>query len=362
MLAEAKRLSPGPARWSALDAVFRHADAAENVAFGFRARFDAMWDLGEHGEYARLLLAFSWCLDTFDRHPEVVGKNDALYLLQRYTWVIGDAIEFPGVAIARVEALLVDMERRYTEGGYSLHAVYQGRAKLAHHLGDGSAAAHWYAEMATARLDSRFDCAACVASGLAAHLVASGRDEEALVIGAPFTTGGCDVQPHLMISRLLMPYLRTGRYDEAVACYLRAYGQPQDKRGWIDWIGLGLEFCALSGNAEHGLPTVARHLPWLEKPASPFTALEFAVGAAQVLGRLAATGRAQAPLSRRSDDGTRRWDSTIEQTRAELVALARGVAAEFDTRNGNGHHLARVEARLEAVPLVTHLPLTVGHP
>jgi tetratricopeptide (TPR) repeat protein len=358
MLAQAQSLSPGPARWTALDAVFRHADAAENLAFGFHARLDTLWDLSEHGEAARLLLAFSWCLATFDQHPKVARKVDTLQLLWAYKWAIGQATDFPGIAMDQVNALIDDMQRRYTEGGHSLHAVYQRRAKLAHHLGDREAAEHWYAEMAVARRDDLSDCRACVPTGVVVHLVASGRDEEALALGAPYTDSSqCPSQPRSMIGQLLLAYLRTGRYDEAVARYRRAYGKPQDKRGWIDWIGRGLQFCALSGNEKHALPIVERHLPWLDRPASPADAMEFAVGAAQVLGRLEVAGRAQAPLARRSDDGTRRWESTIEQTRAELVALARGVAAEFDARNGNGHHSDRVEARLAAEPLVTYLPL-----
>jgi hypothetical protein len=359
MLTQAQRQSPGPARWTALDAVFRHADAAENLQFGFQARLTAMEDLHDHGEWARMLMAFSWCLDTFDRHPEATGPNAAFELLWRYKWVIWQATQFPGIRLDRLEALLADMRRRYLEGGHSLHAVYQHEGLVAHHRGDSDAAEHWYAEMALARRDRLSDCVACVPTDVVAHLVACGRDVEALAMGTPYLTGGCSEQPDSMISELLLPYLRTGRFDEAVTCYLRAYNTTEDKRGLIEWIGRGLEFCALTGNEEYALPTVQRYLPWLERPASPYAAKEFAVAAAQVLGRLEVAGKAQAPLARRSDDGTRRWESTIEATRAELVGLARRIAAEFDARNGNDHHAAQVEARLTMEPFATHLPLTI---
>ncbi|GGM59469.1 hypothetical protein ACFFX1_41480 [Dactylosporangium sucinum] len=359
MLTEAYGLERGPARWAALDAVFRHADAAGNAAFGFRARMSAISDLHHGGEYARVLTAFSWCLATFDRQPELTTGYDAHQLLWQYKWVVWEITQFPGVPLDRATGLLDDMQRRYQEGGHSLHAVFQHRGLVAQHLGDLAGASRWYGEMLTARRDALSDCAACVPSGHVAHLVAAGRYEEAVEVGSPYANGGCTEQPHWMLSELLMAYLRTGRIDEAVQGHKRAYERIRDSRHHLELIGLNLEFCGLSGNERHALPIVERHLPWLDRPSSPYAALEFASGAALVLRRLAERGDADAPIHRSSDDGTRHWVSTVGQTHDELAVLARKLAAEFDARNGNDHHGRRIEARLAAAPIVEELPLTV---
>ena len=76
MLAEAHRLGDGPAKFAALDTVFRHADAAGATEFAYRARMDVIERMHNAGEYARAFMTFSWCLSTFDRHPEVTRPGD----------------------------------------------------------------------------------------------------------------------------------------------------------------------------------------------------------------------------------------------------------------------------------------------
>jgi tetratricopeptide (TPR) repeat protein len=359
MLAEVYRLDGGPARWAGMDAVFRHADAADNLAFAFRARLNALHDFHHSGEYARALLAFSWCLSTFDRHPEVTQPSDGHALLWRYKWIIWEISQFSGVSLPRAGELLDDMQRRYQEGGHSLHAVYQHRGLLAHHTGDFDAARHWFAEMTTARRDNLSDCAWCVPSTYVSYLRAASRDAEAIEIGTPYTTGGCTEQPQWMLSELLLPYVRTGRAALAIKGHRRAYEQLHTSRHTLELVGLNLEFCGLTGNEQHALTIVERHLPWRDRPASPYAAMEFASGAALVLRRLVETGRGNVVLRRRSDDATRRWDSTVAQTHDELAALAWRMAAEFDARNGNHYQSQRTEARLAAAPLLAELPMTV---
>ena len=359
MLHEARALDYGSARWAAFDAVFRHADAAGNVAFAFRARLRTIEDLHDHGEYARALLAFSSCLSTWDNHPEVTQGSDARMLLWAYKWVIWEVTQFPGVSLDRAAELLDDMRRRYQAGGHSLHAVYQHRGLVAHHMGDLDAAGRWYGEMLAARRDNLSDCKACVPSGHVAYLAAAGRYEDAVRVGAPFANGGCTEQPHWMLSELLLPYLRTGHTGPAVKGHQRAYRRIRDSRKHLELIGLNLEFCGLTGNERYALGIVERHAPWLDRPSSPYAAMEFASAASLALRRLAETGEADALVRRRTDDGTRVWSSTVERTLTEMVALSRRLAAEFDARNGNDYHSRRIEARLSADPLVDNLPLSV---
>ena len=267
--------------------------------------------------------------------------------------------QFPQVPLDRTYALLDDMQRRYQLGNHSPHAVHQHRGLVAFHLGDLGAAEYWYDQMRTARRDSLSDCAGCVPSSVVQHLVACGRYEEAVAAGAPYTNGGCTEQPHWMLSELLLAYLATGRLDAAVDAYRRAYQRMRNDPHHLDGIGLCLQFLARSGNERAGLPLIEHHLPWLATPASPYAAMEFTSAAALVLRRLVEAGGADTEVRHRSADGTRTQRSTVAELLADLSAQARGLAAAFDDRNGNGYQGARIEARMAAPPIVDALPLTV---
>lgn len=358
-LAQAYALPRGPARFAALDAVFRHADAAGDVSFAFSARMNAISDFHHGGDPTRAFLAFSWCLSVFDRQPEVVGRHHARSLLWDFKWIVWALPQFPDIPLDRTMAVLDDMQRRYQLAGHSLHAVHQHRWLVAHHVGDMAVAQESYDRMLTTRRDGMSDCSACVPSAQVRHLTSLGRFEEAITVGEPFTSGGCSEQPQWMLSELLTPYLRTGRFDKAVEAHREGYRRIRDDRHHLDNLAQHVLFCGLTGNESRGLELVERHLSWLERPSSPYAEMEFAASAALVLGRLRAAGHSDLLLSRRSDDGTRRGEVTVAEVHDEVTRQARAIAARFDARNGNRHQSHRIEARMAAEPLIDRLPLTV---
>ncbi|MEU5781485.1 hypothetical protein [Micromonospora lupini] len=358
-LSQAYALPRGPARFAALDAVFRHADAAGDVPFAFSARMRAISDFHHGGDPTRAFLAFSWCLATFDSQPEVVGEHHAHSLLWDFKWIVWALPQFPDIPLDRTTAVLDDMQRRYQLAGHSLHAVHQHRWLVAHHVGDMAAAQESYDRMVTAKRDALSDCGACVPSGQVRHLTSLGRFDEAIAVGEPYKRGGCTEQPQWMLSELLTPYLRVGRFDEAVEAHRDGYRRIRDDRHHLDNLAQHVLFCGLTGNEARGLELVERHLSWLERPSSPYAAMEFAASAALVLGRLSASGHGDLALSRRSDDGTRRWEATVAEVHDEMAGQARAIAARFDVRNGNRHQSDRVEERMAATPVAQRVPLTV---
>ncbi|GAA4563930.1 hypothetical protein GCM10023176_08950 [Micromonospora coerulea] len=358
-LTQAYALPRGPARFAALDAVFRHADAAGDVPFAFSVRMNAISDFHHGGDPTRAFLAFSWCLSVFDRQPELVGGHHAQRLLWDFKWIVWALPQFPDIPLDRTMAVLDDMQRRYQLAGHSLHAVHQHRWLVAHHVGDMAAAQEAYDRMLTAKRDAMSDCSACVPSGQVRHLTSLGRFEEAIAVGEPFKRGGCSEQPQWMLSELLTPYLQTGRFDQAVDAHRDGYRRIRDDRHHLDNLAQHVLFCGLTGNEARGLELVERHLSWLERPSSPYAAMEFAASAALVLGRLRASGHGDLLLSRRSDDGTRRWEATVAEVHDEVTGQARVIAARFDARNGNRHQSDRIETRMAAAPVTEQLPLTV---
>ena len=359
MRREVRRQPPGRPRFEAWDALLRHADAAGATEFAFVARLDAVEDFEFQGDSARALLAFSWCLAAIERRPDLLTGGREHDLLWKFKWMVSAVPEFPDIPLDRIQAVLDDMERRYRLGGHSLHAVFQHRLVIAVEVGDLAGAEGWYDRLLTAPRDGLSDCAVCVPSTQIDYLVAAGRYEEAVRVGDKAKRGRCMVQPQWILGRMLEPYLATGRLKEAVDAHRTGYGPIRTDGKYLGLVALHLVFCGRTGNEAGALALVERHLPWLERPTSPAAERDFAAGAALVLGRLCAAGEGGQVVARRSEDGSRRWTSTVAELQAELAARATALAARFDARNGNDHQGRRIAGWIGAEPVVERLPLTV---
>ncbi|WP_255435877.1 hypothetical protein [Salinispora sp. H7-4] len=356
---QAYDLPRGLSRSTALDAVFRHADAAGHDAFAFEARMRGVREFHYAGDPTRAFLAFSWCLSTYDANSEVASRYHGYDLLWQFKWIVWSLPQFPEIPLDRTVAVLDDMQRRYQLGGHSLHAVYQHRWLAAHHTGDLDAAQLWYDELTAAKRDNLSDCRACVPSSQVRHLTAVGRFEEAVAVGQPYVNGGCNEQPHWILSELMLPYVITGRLDKAVEAHRVAYRNLRDNRHHLDNLALQVQFCGRTGNEQRGLELIERYLPWLERPSTPYAAMEFASASALVLARLCSEGHGSRTVRRRFDDGRTPASPTVQALHDELAQFSLDVAARFDARNGNTFQTKRIKERLAAVPLVERLPLTV---
>src|SRR5690606_3408394 len=246
-----------------------------------------------------------------------------------------------------------EMERRYQAAGYGLHAVYAHHCYLAQHVGDRDAAAEWFHRWQTTPRDDLSDCEGCDPSGKVDYLAWAGRDEEAVELAAPVVAEEltCEVQPQGILTNLLLPYLRTGRHEQAAAAHRRAYRIIRGDASYLAELGEHIRFCALTGNEARGLEILERELPLLEGAGSPRVAMIFAAAAGLLLRRLAETGHGSAPVRRGGAE------VTVDALRAEMESTAREIAARFDTRNGSAEQSRQVEETLAAEPLVDHLPL-----
>ena len=359
MFQQASRLPAGPAKFAAIEEVLRHADAQELTKFAYEVRTSAASVFHHGGEPAKGMVAFAWRLAAYDRDPALFGPQAEARLRWHFKWVVNALPHFPDIALDRTYAVLDDMERRYLLAAQSLHAVHQYRWAVAHHIGDAEAAGREYDLLISARRDGNSDCIGCVPSHQVQHLAGQGRDEEAIAIGEPAKRASCSEQPHWIKTELLMPYVRTGRLEQAAEAHRSAYQRMRNDRHYLEEIGQHLLFCAASGNEQRGLDLVERHLPWLDRPCSPFAAMQFASAAAAVLNRLEETGYGDTSVRRIGADGTRRPASTVTELHSELLDLAGALAVRFDARNGTDHQSAQVQERARTAQLVPELPLDV---
>jgi tetratricopeptide (TPR) repeat protein len=351
---EAYDLPFGPAQIALAEQIIKHSDASGDDELRFAARILGTTAYTYGGEPAKAFVTFSWCLGEYDRDPGSRTRNDERLLLWHFKYMVNSLPSFPEVPLGRTYAVVDDMERRYRTGGHSLHAVYRQRWGIAHHLGDLSAAAGWYEKWLAAPRDENSDCIGCDPSARVTHLVAHGRDEEAVELAEPVLSRQltCTEQPQGILTRLLLPYLRTGRVEQAADAHRRAYRVVRGNLADLDDIAEHILFCARTGNHSRGLEIIERHLGWLYRAPSPWAAMRFAAASARVLAALADEGHTD--LVVRQPVG----DVPIAQLADQLATRARELGARFDTRNGTPHQGALVAEILAAERLVDYLPLS----
>lgn len=345
LLDQAAELPYGEAKTTLLERALRAAD--RELALQIRMDLTEAYQYG--AEPAKSFVTFTRSVAEFDAEPGRFTEWQQYNLLWQYKWICSDMRRFPEVPLQRAYDALAEMERRYRHAGHGLHAVYGARAGIAAHLGDRAATEEWFQRWQITPRDDMSDCEGCDPSHKVALLSWMGRDEEAIELAAPVVAGEltCHVQPQGILTNLLMPYLRTGRFELAAAAHLRAYRIVQGDANYVEDFGDHLQFCALTGNEARGLEILERELPLLERSPTPGDRLHLAGCAALLLRRVEALG--QGGLTVRGE--------TVSALRARLEGMARELAGRFDARNGTGEQTRRLEARLATEPFTDHVPL-----
>ncbi|MBV1853256.1 hypothetical protein [Catellatospora tritici] len=343
----------GPAQVALAEEAIAQADAIGDDELRFQARMAATEAYYRAGSPAQCFAAFSWCLARYDERPERYADSESL-LLWHFKYQVHALPRFPEVPLERAYTVLEDMQRRYQQGGHSLQAVHKLRWLVAAHLGDLDTAGYHYERWQAAARDENSDCDGCDPTAMAQHLSHVGRDEDAIALTGPVLEErlSCVEQPQEILTALLLPYLRTGREEEARRAHQRAYRLLRSQHGKLASIAEHVRFLALGGDVARGLQVVERHLPWLEEAPSPAAEMEFAAASALLLRLLGAVGHGELTVR-----GSRRSVAVLAD---ELAARATGLAARFDARNGTGAQSARIAALLQAEPVVAPTPPPAG--
>lgn len=351
LLEQASNLPYGASRTALVEQVIRHADALGDKDLSFSARMQATSAYGYGGEQAKSFVTFSWCLSDYDRNPAPYHQRWTHHLLWHFKYMVTAMTKFPEIPLERTYAVLDDMERRYREGGHSMQAVLKQRYLVANHVGDHELADRLYEQWTTAARDELSDCAGCDPTTKVNYLRHRGRDEEAVALAEPVLAGRltCTEQPQSILEALTVPYLRTGRLDEAVDAHRRSYQRFRGNLADLWDIGDTIAFCARTGNEHRGLEILRRHLDWLPKAPSPAAGMEFAASAALLLRRLDELGYGDTEVT-----GGR----TVSALAGELAAQATASARRFDARNGTTWQSHQVAETLAAEPYEVVLPLS----
>ncbi|WTF86380.1 hypothetical protein OH732_01830 [Micromonospora globbae] len=358
VLREVSNMPYGAGQIAALEQLLRRVDAAEDRELAFVTRMQGTTAYTYGGEPAKSFVTFSWCVAEFDRDPQPYHTRYARQLLWHFKYMVNGLLKFPEVPLDRTYAVLDDMERRYRAGGHSLQAVHKHRFRVAEHVGDVEAADHWYRLWQTTPRDDLSDCAGCDPTTEVQYLADTGRYAEAAAVAEPVLAGRltCTEQPQAILTALLVPYLRTGRHDDARNAHREAYRRLRGNLSDLWDIGDHIEFCTLTGNEARALELVERHLDWLDRAPSPAAAMHFAAAAAAALRQV----DGELPVHRRAAGDRPAADVPAGRLADELAGTATDLAARFDARNGTTRQSELVAARLAVRPSGEHLPLSAS--
>ncbi|MCF3962529.1 hypothetical protein L1885_12835, partial [Streptomyces fuscigenes] len=299
-------------------------------------------------------VVFARLLTLFDEQPDVFDERRRHLLFWRFKWVANALRQLPEVPLAALRQWLTEMRDRYEKAGLGLQPYYGQAHQLAAHVGEDTTLAYeLWAGRARTPLS---DCEACEICERAHHHLVAGDDERALEVWEPVLAGkeSCQEEPARSVSYALLPLLRTGRGDRARALHLAGHRLCRRNPAMAGEVGRHLEFCALTGNEARGLELLAENRNLFGEVDSPLDQLDFLTGVEVLLQRVELLGRGDLPAAGWAG---RNW--TVAGLRAEVRRRGDDLAARFDARNGTAAHTERRRARLDRVPLVDTLELTL---
>ncbi|MFJ1970204.1 hypothetical protein ACIO93_16180 [Streptomyces sp. NPDC087903] len=299
-------------------------------------------------------VVFARLLNLFDEQPDVFDDRLRHMLFWRFKWVSNALRQLPEIPLASLRQWLTEMRDRYEKAGLGLHPYYGQAYQLAAHVGEDTALAY---ELWAGRTRTRLsDCEACEICERALYHLAAGDDERALRAWEPVLAGkeSCQEEPARSLSYALLPLLRTGRTDRARELHLAGYRGCRRNPSMSGEVGRHLEFCALTGNEARGLELLAENRSLFDEVDSPLDQLDFLTGVEVLLRRVELLGHGELPAAGYAG---RTW--TVSGLRAEVRSRADDLAARFDARNGTTAHTDRRKARLDRVPLLDALELTL---
>ncbi|GAA4771673.1 hypothetical protein [Microbacterium gilvum] len=356
LLDEAEGLPVGPEERALLDEAVRLADEAGEEELAYRARMLLTPSAHMAGDTDAMLASFGWCVGKHDADPVRFPVDPGVHvdLLFQYKWMASRLASNSRFPRERVAAIHDDMERRYRESGVGQTGVLQSKHDVALLLGDVEAAGRFVAERDTLERDEYSHCEACVRSSDASFAQLQGDDAEAIRLWEEILEQNlsCGEEPEAAESEILLPLLRAGRFDDALAAHARSYRFARTNPDGFPIIENHLVFCAVTGNLARGLQLLERHIPQLAHDpyheASHFSGLA-AVGV--LLDAVVEAGEGGTPV-RGSDHptlepllGAADSPRTATQLRDAAWAAAEEIARRFDARNGNGWFARRLAAR-----------------
>lgn len=356
LLRQANNLPYGTTRLALCEEAVQLADSHNDIPLAYHARMQVVEAACFAGATDAQLVAFSWCLARYDENPEQYSGYD---LLWRMKWVSDDLPNYPEIALSQIDAMLNDMERRFQAYCGSIQPVLACRREVLLMVGDldGAKAVHKrYTRMSRCFLSN---CHACELDANANYFLDVGQRAVGIrklqqVINGNMT---CSTVPARTYSSLLLPLLRVGKAEEAMAYHKKGYPMVRNLAGRSRNWGEHTLFLALTGNDAKAVKAIEKHFGTVEREADPYTRLGYL---RDILVAIECLAERKAKLKLRLPEETAITKPEGVYDTAALAAQLRTIVVDlsqrFDTRNGNTFHATLVKEASDIRSHAIHLP------
>lgn len=360
LIEEIDRTPWGPAEQALVAEAVSLAVELGDERLEYEARMRQTASANMNGATDVMLNSFAWCLARHDADPQRFPADleyGGADLMWQFKWMASSLRSSPAFSVEQIAAVLDDMETHYRTAGLGMSGVLTARFEDAWDAGRIDEAEALRVQLEATPRDDHSHCDACGRSQFAGFFAETDRDAEAIRLVEEMLEGGfsCGEEPEHALSRVLVPYLRAGRLDEARSAHLRSYRLAKDNPDNLRIVANNIVFAALTGNEARALAQVERHIAWLAHDGLNVDAHFAALTAfAFALDRVAAAGHGDAPV-RGADspalttffgehDGA--WGAGA--LAAAAWAAAERIGSEFDRRDGTDGH-ARSLARMRSL-------------
>ncbi|HLT68287.1 MAG TPA: hypothetical protein VKZ73_10535 [Microbacterium sp.] len=348
----------GPERLAAAQLAVRLADEEGDEDLAYKARMRLTSAASWLDDTEIMIPSYGWCVAKHDSDParfplDPFGEEDGADLLFQGKWMASDLAQNSGFPLAQIENVVDDLERRFREAGLSMHGLLQVRRDLALSSGDVELAQRITAERDLHPKDDHSHCDACVRSSDVDLALASGDADRAMTLWQEIHAGNysCGEEPERVDATMLLPLLRAGRADEALAMHAASYRLVRQYHAEGTMFAQHLPFLAVSGNLTRGLDMIERHLPSIG--AAPFnerSTMHTLSRVAVLLDALVDAGRGDVPVRGSDEAGLRRLLGhegvlTAAQFADHAWSTAAELAGKLDERDGTNGSTAAVARR-----------------
>ncbi len=215
LISQADDLPEGPAKVAIYEEAVALADLHQDVPLAYETRMQMLWPAYHASRQDLLLVHFAWCLAKLDADDNL-DAHDALWA---YRWVLDTMPGFPDIPRAQIESAIADMMARYERHGASLRPCYLLHRRVYRGLGDRSAALAAHKKIAQAKRDWLGDDleterAFAVFFAIFLEKYADGVKLGEKLLAEKFVS---DHFRGLILTDLLLPLCRVGRWDDAAA-------------------------------------------------------------------------------------------------------------------------------------------------
>ncbi|MFK4760423.1 hypothetical protein ACI3KS_05750 [Microbacterium sp. ZW T5_45] len=360
LLDEIDRTPWGPAEQALVEDAVALALEIGDERLEYEARMRQTASANMNGVTDVMLNSFAWCLARHDSDPQRFPADldyGGADLMWQFKWMASSLRSSPAFSVEQIAAVLDDMETHYRTAGLGVSGVLTARFEDAWDAGRIEEAEALRVQLEATPRDDHSHCDACGRSQFAGFFADTDRDDQAIRLVEEMIEGGysCGEEPEHALSRVLLPYLRAGRPDEAKSAHLRSYRLAKDNPDNLQIVANNIVFAAITGNEARALTMVERHIAWLAHDGLNVDAHFAALAAfAFALDRVTEAGHGDTPVRGAEasalvpllGEHEGAW-SAVDLAAASWAAAER-IGAAFDERDGTDGHARRL-VRLRAL-------------